>query len=262
METYWTRRPLVIQRKGEEDFSDLYQVGEIEADVRLTSDVPFVRVARANHEQQDDMQLPRRDVPYSRSYVKDVLDADSVLSAFLDGASIIIDGLNLARDAVAQFCRSLELSLGLDSHGQAFYTPRDSQALEYHHDAHDVFILQISGEKLWRVGVPSVENPLMQMHLPLPECFAYEARLKPGDTLYLPRGWPHVATTDETDSLHLTIALAPYTWIHAFHAAIEACRVHPEFRRLAGSADCRESLMGILWDELAPDASQRASPRR
>ena len=44
--------------------------------------------------------------------------------------------------------------------GERVYTPRSAQGLPVHHDTHDVFCLQIAGEKRWLVYEPRLELPL------------------------------------------------------------------------------------------------------
>ena len=130
-------------------------------------------------------------------------------------------------------------------------TPRPPSARGFavHHDTHDVFVLQVSGVKRWRIYDPVVELPLGRQRWsggagePVEEL-----TLEPGDTLYLPRGWPHEAVAQDADSLHLTIGLHPPTRLDALRAALEECGDDVEFRR------------GLGEGELPPDAAR--APRR
>jgi hypothetical protein len=111
-----------------------------------------------------------------------------------------------------------------------------------HHDTHDVFSLQVSGEKRWLVYEPALELPLKdQRYKPEhggPAQPVHDVTLKPGDALYLPRGWLHEATTSSTDSLHITVGVNVYTWLDAFKAALDECADDVEFRYSpAGEAD-------------------------
>ena len=93
----------------------------------------------------------------------------------------------------------------------SYYTPRRSQGFAVHHDTHDVFVLQVAGEKHWRVYDPLLELPLKHQRwstsLGEPGPAVLELTLRAGDTLYLPRGWLHDALTSETDSLHVTVGV-------------------------------------------------------
>ena len=58
-----------------------------------------------------------------------------------------------------------------------------------------------------------------------------DVTLRAGDTLYLPRGWPHEAFSADADSLHITVGLHPPTRIDALRAALGECADDVEFRR-------------------------------
>ncbi len=128
-----------------------------------------------------------------------------------------------------------------------------------HHDTHDVFVLQVAGEKRWLVYEPALELPLKNQRYteamggPGP---AVEDRvLRPGDTLYLPRGWLHEAVTSDTDSLHLTIGVNVVTWLDAFRAAVEELGDDVRFRRSwqSGDGDGVPELVEELERRLRPD---------
>lgn len=99
-----------------------------------------------------------------------------------------------------------------------YLTPENSKAFHPHFDNHDVFILQIEGEKEWQVWQPTLDLPGKEFTgnrflspNNMPPC-QMKTRLKAGDLLYLPRGWGHAAATDNSASLHLTFGVFVYTW--------------------------------------------------
>jgi lysine-specific demethylase/histidyl-hydroxylase NO66 len=134
-----------------------------------------------------------------------------------------------------------------------------------HHDTHDVFSLQVTGEKRWLVYEPAWELPLKNQRYKAetmgePEAPVLDVTLRAGDTLYLPRGWLHEAKTSETDSLHITIGINVYTWIDAFRAAVEASAADVGFRRVPeGTAD---ELLERLAAQLSPRRIERRRRRR
>lgn len=113
------------------------------------------------------------------------------------------------------------------------------QAFETHYDLHHVFAVQVEGEKTWRlysnradspVDLPSdraeaqrwfarTRGPLMQ-----------EVRMRPGDVLYLPRGWYHDALTAEGASLHVTFSVTPLYGRILFRLLESAAMQDPQFR--------------------------------
>lgn len=113
------------------------------------------------------------------------------------------------------------------------YLSPDGHGFGLHFDNHPVWILQIAGVKRWRFSVePAVANPIVNVTMPpdrdriaLPWATIvrpaaeslHEARLEPGDILYLPAGCWHEARA-EGGSLALTLAASPA-------AAIELVRL-------------------------------------
>ncbi|HZT44559.1 MAG TPA: cupin domain-containing protein [Gaiellaceae bacterium] len=179
-------------------------------------------------------------------------DPDRVATAFAEGATIVLQGLHLNWTPLAKFCRALESDLGHPVQANSYYTPRGSQGFAVHHDTHDVFVLQVAGEKHWRIYDPLLELPLKKQryskalgeHGPPVQ----ELTLQAGDTLYLPRGWLHDALTSETDSLHVTVGVNVHTWIDAVRLALDECEEDVEFRR---SVPADGELQAALLDRLA-----------
>jgi ribosomal protein L16 Arg81 hydroxylase len=111
---------------------------------------------------------------------------------------------------------------------------------------HDVFVLQIEGEKQWRIHPPVLESPLRDqpwndrkssVEKQAQEPPVLEAVLSPGDCLYLPRGYLHAATALGGVSTHLTLG------IHAWTRFALAERVMSQVMRiLAGNPAIRASL--------------------
>ena len=204
------------------------------------------------------VDLPWRPVPFTGT-----ADVERVVAEWERGATIVLQGLHLTRPAIGAFCRSLEAALGHPGQANAYYTPRAAQGLPVHHDTHDVFVLQIAGEKRWLVYEPAVELPLKDQkysaELGEPGPAVEDRVLRPGDMLYLPRGWLHEALTSETDSLHLTIGVNVVTWLDAFKAALEELRDDVRFRRSWQSENGADDLVEALRARLGRDeVAQRA----
>jgi bifunctional lysine-specific demethylase and histidyl-hydroxylase NO66 len=104
----------------------------------------------------------------------------------------------------------------------AYLTPAQSQqGFAPHYDDIEAFVLQLEGTKRWRVYKPlSVETTLPRTsshdfyEADLTEPPEMDLLLRPGDVLYMPRGWIHQAvTTSNEHSLHLTIsAMQQWCW--------------------------------------------------
>jgi hypothetical protein len=168
---------------------------------------------------------------------------------------------------LARFCRSLEQRFEHPVQTNAYFTPRDSQGLAVHHDTHDVFVLQVHGDKRWLVYEPAWPLPLKHQRyrkeLGGPGEPVHDVVLRPGDTLYMPRGWLHMALTSQTDSLHLTVGVNVYSWLDAIKAALEECGDDVDFRREVRSEDdLQNELVARLLERLGPEDVARRRRKR
>jgi len=208
------------------------------------------------------------DIPWRPEPFRGTIDVDRVLAEFEAGATIVLQALHHTWGPLAAFCRTLEAALGERVQANAYFTPRSAQGLAVHHDTHDVFVLQVAGEKHWRVYEPAVELPLQSQRYskalhgepgpPVEDCV-----LRAGDTMYLPRGWLHDALTGDAESLHLTIGVKVYTWLDAVKAALDDCEDERGFRRsVPEDGEPRDDLLAALAERLAPaDVARRKRER-
>ncbi|NXJ15570.1 RIOX2 oxygenase, partial [Odontophorus gujanensis] len=104
----------------------------------------------------------------------------------------------------------LECYFGSLVGSNVYITPQGSQGLPPHYDDVEVFILQLEGEKHWRLYKPTVPlareyNVESEDRIGNP---THEFILKPGDLLYFPRGTIHQADTPPgiSYSTHVTIS--------------------------------------------------------
>jgi ribosomal protein L16 Arg81 hydroxylase len=183
-----------------------------------------------------------------------------VADEFERGATIVLQALHLYHPPLARFCRDLERALGHPAQTNAYYTPRSAQGFEVHHDTHDVFCVQVEGEKRWLVYPPVLELPLRDQkytkEMGKPGEAILDVTLRAGDTLYLPRGWLHEARTSDSHSLHLTVGVATYTWLDALKAALEeSAKEEVELRRGVSMSGVRpERLLQLVAPRLSSEA--------
>ncbi|NP_001086856.1 ribosomal oxygenase 2 L homeolog [Xenopus laevis] len=113
-------------------------------------------------------------------------------------------------DALWHIMEKLECFFGALVGSNVYITPQDSQGLPAHYDDVEVFILQLEGEKRWRLYNPVV--PLARDYSVVPEdqigSPTHDFVLKPGDLLYFPRGVIHQAQAlpGSSHSTHVTIS--------------------------------------------------------
>lgn len=157
------------------------------------------------------------------------LYASNPHAAYLDGCSIIINHADLHHPIIALLCHDLQQTFP-HVYANAYLTPPNSYAVPAHADDRDVLVIQILGSKSWKIykTVP-VEYPFDKeqvgkngkvidpsvLHGGL--CFDdKEVIINPGDVLYLPRGFVHEASTEDSagcePSFHITVAIATHDW--------------------------------------------------
>ncbi|VCX21264.1 unnamed protein product, partial [Gulo gulo] len=114
------------------------------------------------------------------------------------------------KDELWRIQEKLECYFGSLVGSNVYITPAGSQGLPPHYDDVEVFILQLEGEKHWRLYHPTV--PLAREYSVESEDRigrpTHEFTLKPGDFLYFPRGTIHQADTPPglAHSTHVTIS--------------------------------------------------------
>ena len=151
-------------------------------------------------------------------------DLSALSNEYARSKTIFVHGLEQRWHPLAEFCRGLEGTLGHPVNAAIFLTPKGSQGVEAHFDSVDTFILQIEGSKHWRLYEPRVQLPLKELYEVIPEDElpepVEEVHLKPGDLMYLPRGYIHRTFTSDTSSLHVTVAVAVLRWADLLGAAL------------------------------------------
>ncbi|CAL8266096.1 unnamed protein product [Merluccius merluccius] len=114
------------------------------------------------------------------------------------------------KDELWRIQEKLECFFGTLVGSNVYITPQESQGLPPHYDDVEVFILQLEGEKRWRLYHPTV--PLAREYSLEPEhrigSPTHDIILKAGDLLYFPRGTIHQAETPVgvDHSTHLTLS--------------------------------------------------------
>ena len=183
--------------------------------------------------------------------------SDSLLVAlFGDGATLVLQALHRVWPPIIDFVGALAAELGHPVQANAYVTPPQNQGFDDHYDVHDVFVLQVSGAKRWRIHAPVWESPLRDqpwtdrraaVQRAAAEPPLIEAVLEPGDCLYLPRGFLHAATALGGVSTHLTLGV--HTWTR--YSLAEQLTAQA-LRSLAGDAGLRGSL-ALGTDPTRPD---------
>ena len=140
-------------------------------------------------------------------------DIDTCINAYNSGYTIALRGMEFRSPHVAMIAEELAVCFGQVTVGANMYlTPSNAQGFKPHIDDHCVFVWQIIGSKAWKVWSSKYELPrLYTQHVEVSNNYEEDALsliLNEGSVLYIPRGFPHEATT-EKQTLNITEPLVP-----------------------------------------------------
>ena len=171
------------------------------------------------------------------------------------GASLVANHLHRVCPEVAAVAALLEREFAARVSANAYCSFQGVQAFKTHYDLHDVFAVQAEGEKTWRVYESRADAPIQalppgdEIEKWLTESrgrLLFEAHMRPGDILYLPRGQYHDALTGSQASLHVSFGVSPATGLALFKLLESALTRESEFRAYLPDArretDLRERL--------------------
>jgi ribosomal protein L16 Arg81 hydroxylase len=236
----WEQKPLHVSRQDPRHYADLLTLDDLDAILAASNVHPGVfRVVEDGKESQ---------VPEGPNALQ------SLYERYREGATIVVNGLDERWQPLRRLCRALAAESSGRSWTNVYLTPATSRGFVAHYDTHDVFIAQVHGTKRWRLYDSPVRLPLSsQPHQkdgadPGPP--TQELDLRPGDVLYIPRGWVHDATSNDTASLHLTIAVRALVWAELIRQAVMA--------KVSGDVRYRKGLpMGHARDEAVHGEAER-----
>ncbi|SDO77235.1 Cupin superfamily protein [Klenkia soli] len=229
---YWSRRPLLTSAAElGQDFSDLLTLADVDDLLSVRGlRTPFLRIAKDGA-----VVDPKRFTGSggAGAEVADQVSSDSVLRLFSEGSTVVLQGLHRLWPPLIAFADALAADLGHPTQVNAYITPPSSRGFSPHYDVHDVFVLQVAGEKHWTIHEPVLTDPLRTQPWGdradavaerAAQTPVVDAVLRPGDALYLPRGYLHSAVALGEISAHLTIGVHNVTRWGAVESALDLVR--------------------------------------
>ncbi|XP_069745525.1 ribosomal oxygenase 2 isoform X2 [Narcine bancroftii] len=207
---YWEQKPLLIQRNDPSvsvyyqslfKFDDLKEICSY--NVFYGQDINFCRCINGKK------KILNKDGKVNYAQLKKDFEQKK--------ATIQFHQPQRFKDELWRIQEILECFFGSLVGSNVYITPPGSQGLPPHYDDVEVFILQLEGEKHWRLYKPT--NPLAREYSTEAEdrigSPTHEFTLKPGDLLYFPRGTIHQADTPAGGSYSTHITISTYqnnTW--------------------------------------------------
>ena len=226
--TYHEKEALLSKHNDANRFHGLLSIDRIDEIIASTELPP------------SSLDMVRKEPPIERSYYtfqNGNIDRGAVIRHYQEGATIILPQLHLADEILAKFCRSLENVFSSHVQTNIYLTPGSSQGFNTHFDDHDVFVIQLSGTKKWRLYQKPIDNPYRGESFNTKDYKAGELQkefeLKEGECVYIPRGLMHDAiSVGEKASLHITVGLIVKKWADLMLEALSEVAIrNPKFRR-------------------------------
>jgi Cupin superfamily protein len=241
--TSWEKEPLVVARGQPDHYAGLLSMADIDDLIYFSepgeADIQVIKTKKP----APGKTRSASPLPGPRSAHPAVHGAELVHlgQEYGQGKTIRVRYCQRRWRAVACLCRNLEAAFHCPINATLYLTPPDSQGLDAHFGAHDVFIVQLHGSKQWRLYRPVVALPLPGLDTPVGSeplgPALQEIKLQRGDLLYIPRGHVHEAFTADEPSLHLTIGVKAFRWADVLCQAVKAAARHDVRLRQAVAPD-------------------------
>ena len=155
------------------------------------------------------------------------------------GASIVMNDVDSLTPGLAAVSDALE-GAGLGkAQANVYISWQSHKAFGTHFDTHDVWAVQVEGEKTWNIWEGRAEWPIAHPAFRLPQEHHDRARgklrgkvtLKAGDLLYLPRGWYHDALAEAPASVHIAYGVHAPLGMDLMNILLERVLYEVEFRK-------------------------------
>lgn len=216
MAEYYDRRPVHIPARGSERTPVLDWAG-FKALLQVRS-----------HWSQRNIELVLNSRPVAREHYveaspapggREFLADPNKVAAFLAiGASLVANSVEQIAPGIRTLTRMLSGRFAATANANLYCSFGGIQAFASHFDPHEVFALHCEGKKKWRIYENRADAPL-----PSPAGgeaaqgqidrvkggLLMEVVMRPGDLLYIPRGYFHDALASSGASLHVTLGVLP-----------------------------------------------------
>jgi len=259
---YWEKQAVHVQRNDPAFFSSLFSVEALD------------KLLEYNRPRGSSLRVVKSQQPLNPTIYENAdgsLNLNQLYAAYADGHTIVINEIQRFWDPIKLLVENIRQYMNHQVVANLYLTPENEKALSPHYDSHDVFALQISGEKHWLLYDDTYcKTPLLHSFQPVFQreqlTGARQVTLKAGDVMYIPRGVPHEAYTTDQSSMHITIGVHSTQWIDFItKSLVGLAHKHIELRQalpmgfLNGnseellSADAELSLITILQQVFQKD---------
>lgn len=186
--------------------------------------------------------------------------AAKVMDLLRRGASLVANDIDSLTPELSAAAAAFEAAFDARTQVNLYCSWRQRQAFNSHFDTHDVFALHAEGEKVWRVYSTRMPHPIRHPrhrndafdeadHEKQRGPLMMEVTMRPGDLLYLPRGWYHDALAASGGTVHMAFGVTGVIGFDVIGALSDFAVEDEAFRRnLPRAADGPDALAAALAD--------------
>lgn len=204
---HWQKTPCVIRNRGAQWADRLFTSANV--------DEFLARVAPSG--QEVDFFKAKSALPKDAFVgVGNHVDLSQLYTHYTSGGTIHVTNMQKYWPSLTRLCRAGQAAFGCHFESDFWLTNANELEPYLHYDGHDVFALQISGRKHWKIYAPLDEpsrhdagQSLDRKAIGQP---LYDFVTEPGDLIYMPWGTPHEVLVRDGYSLHIGFGAHPPSW--------------------------------------------------
>lgn len=226
----------VLLKGNQNKFSNFFNLACLNHVLNFTNlQYPRVRVTDYHNSIHKYDLIDDRDRYYNN--INNELNLKKVLFAIAKGGTLVFDKIEEFHPILDKFVAELKHQLQFHVSVNAYYTARHQRGVNVHFDRHDVFAIQIHGNKRWffREDKHVLSRAIRHQTVPnVDDSYTgwQSVLLEQGDVFYCPRGLWHFTQTENEHSAHLALGLYPMTlrdWIRSIEVNPEVAEILEEF---------------------------------
>jgi hypothetical protein len=188
------------------------------------------------------------------------------------GASVVMNDVDSLTPGLAAVSEALEGAGFGKAQANVYISFQSHKAFHAHYDTHDVWAVQVEGEKTWNIWEGRAEWPIahtlfrgqkQEVHERAKGALRAQITVRRGDLLYLPRGWYHDALAEAPNSVHIAYGVHAPLGMDLLNILMERALHDLEFRkplpRQDGAAPAKFALTqraGLLGQRIAEFAKE------
>ena len=189
------------------------------------------------------------------------VDPVKVMDILRRGASLVANDIDSLTPEMRDVSTALENAFTGKVQVNLYCSWAAHKAFTSHFDTHDVMALHVAGEKTWRVYENRMPHPVRHrrygneiytdlQHTEQKGDVMMEITMRPGDVLYLPRGWYHDALADSPGAIHLACGITGIIGFDLLDALSDVAVDQELFRRNFPREDEGEEALNAHLDQL------------